>query len=220
MKNYTKYLLLILSFLALPSLINAKSANSISDDATEIIKNIFGTSEQSIPTWLLDKAKAVLVIPDFKKGDKPNQGIFSVRISNGTWSLPSFANIKITNPTDNKDINSIVLIFMKGNGNDELRKGNVIVSGAGVVSGPKGNINKSDFDHPDHDVVYAYSVNDNKAAPLSIELAVITTDFGLNKDMYSKDVATEQIINNQDIGTPPEKAVMFQTILNVQSIGR
>ncbi len=220
MKNFTKYLLLILSFLYLPSLINAKNANSISEDATEIVNDIFGASEQSIPTWLLDKAQAVLVIPDFKKDDKQNQGIFSVRISNGTWSLPSFVNVKTTKSSSNEDINSVILIFMKGNGNDELRKGNVIVSGGGVVSGPKGNMNESDFDRPDHDVVFAYTVNDKKATPLSLEQAVITTDNSLNEEMYKKNVATEQIINNQDIGTPPEKAVMFQATLNGKSISK
>ncbi len=193
-------------------------AKSISDDATKIVNDVFNNNSESIPKWLLDKAQAVLVIPDFNNGDEQNQGIFSVRTGDDNWSLPSMANVTITGSLSD-DAESIVILFMKGKGNDNLRKGNTIVSGNGVKPGPSGNVNENDFNQPDNDVVYVYSLKDKKATGAALQQVAVTSDNNANKELYDKDTSVEQIINNQ-IENPPEKAVQFQATLNNQNSGK
>lgn len=202
-----------LSFMYLPAY--SKDANGISDDATKIVNDVFGDNSESIPKWLLDKAQAVLVIPDFNENDEQNQGIFSVRTSDDNWSLPSMANVATTGSLSD-DAKSIVILFMKGKGSDNLRKGNAIVSGNGIKPGPSGNVNENDFNQPDNDIVYVYSIKDKKATGAALQQAAVTSDNDANKELYNKDTSVDQIINKQ-IDNPPDKAVQFQATLNNQS---
>jgi lipid-binding SYLF domain-containing protein len=199
-----------------PATIYSKNAEDISNDATKIVNDVFGTSDESIPKWLLDKAQAVLVIPDYNKNGKENEGIFSVRADNGTWSLPSMAKVT-TGKTSNDDVESLVLLFIAGKAYDDLHKGNVIVAGNGLEAGPAGTQDEKSFKGNDNEIVYVYSVKDNKAKGSSIDQVVVTSDSTANKDLYGKDVTMEQI-TSQDIPNPPKKAVQFQATLNGQSI--
>lgn len=199
-----------------PSAIYSNSTKDISDNATKIVNDIFGTTQESIPKWLLDKAQAVLVIPDYNKNGKENNGIFAVRADNGTWSLPSIAKV-ITGTAANDNIKSLVLLFMTGKAYDDLHKGSVIVTGKSLEAGPAGSTDEKSFNRPDNEIVYVYSVKDNKAKGASIDQAVVTSDNTGNKDLYGKDVTMKQI-SSQDIASPSKNAVQFQATLNAQSI--
>jgi lipid-binding SYLF domain-containing protein len=215
MRTLFGLLLILIATFFFPSAIYSNSANDVSDNATKIVNDIFGTTDESIPKWLLDKAQAVLVIPDYNKKGKESEGIFAVRADNGTWTLPSIAKV-ITGKSSNDDVESLVLLFMTGKAYDDLHKGNAIVAGKTLEAGPTGKTDEKSFD-PDNDIVYVYSVKDNKAKGTSIDQVVVNSDSTGNKDLYGKDVTMEQI-TNQDISNPSEKAVQFQATLNAQSI--
>jgi lipid-binding SYLF domain-containing protein len=217
MRTLYGLLLVLIATFFFPSASYSNDAKDVSDNATKIVNDIFGTTEESIPKWLLDKAQAVLVIPDYNKNGKENQGIFAVRADdNGTWSLPSIAKVT-TGTATNDDAESLVLLFMTGQAYDDLHKGNTIVAGKSLEAGPAGTTDEKSFEGPDNDIVYVYSVKDNKAKGTSVDQVVVTSDNTGNKDLYGKDVTMEQI-TNQDISDPSEKAVQFQATLNAQSI--
>lgn len=216
MKTTYGLLFVLITTFIFPATIYSKSAEEISNDATKIVNDVFGTSDNSIPKWLLDKAQAVLVIPDYDKNGNENQGIFAVRADNSTWSLPSIAKVN-TGKAANDDAESIVLLFIAGKAYDDLHKGNAIVAGSGLEAGPAGTQDEKSFDSHGNDIVYVYSVNDNKAKGSSIDQVVVTSDSTGNKDLYGKDVTMEQI-TSQDIPNPPKDAVQFQATLNGQSI--
>lgn len=221
MANRSTFYSLLLTLILIPVLSNAKDSEDISNDAIDIIRKAIGSADKSIPEWLLDRAQAIVILPDYQSDGKENQAIFSVRTSNGTWSQPSMAKSKISGPDQNKkNQDAVVLLFMKGNGNDDLRKGNAIISGNGIESGPGGNLDKSDFDGPDNNVVFAYSINgNNEATGADFDQIGIQSDSDANKDLYKKDVSLDQILNYK-VTDPPEKATELQAILNGLSIGK
>jgi len=66
--------------------------------ATRVLDELMKMPEQNIPTWLLERAHAVAVIPAVIKvglgiGGRRGKGVLVVRKDNGQWSNPVFVNL-------------------------------------------------------------------------------------------------------------------------------
>ena len=66
--------------------------------STRVLTELMMMPEQNIPTWLLERAHAVAVIPSVIKvglgiGGRRGKGVLVVRKENGEWSNPVFVNL-------------------------------------------------------------------------------------------------------------------------------
>ena len=66
--------------------------------STTVLDELMAMPEQNIPTWLLERAHAVAVIPSVIKvglgiGGRRGKGVMVVRRDNGSWSNPVFVNL-------------------------------------------------------------------------------------------------------------------------------
>ena len=66
--------------------------------STQVLSELMHMPEQNIPTWLLERAYAVAVIPTVIKvglgiGGRRGKGVLVVRKDTGQWSNPVFINL-------------------------------------------------------------------------------------------------------------------------------
>ena len=66
--------------------------------STQVLSELMNMPEQNIPTWLMERAYAVAVIPTVIKvglgiGGRRGKGVLVVRKDTGAWSNPIFINL-------------------------------------------------------------------------------------------------------------------------------
>src|SRR5262245_25423277 len=66
--------------------------------STRVLNELMMMPEQNIPTWLLERAHAVAVVPAVIKvglgiGGRRGKGVLVVRKDDGQWSNPVFVNL-------------------------------------------------------------------------------------------------------------------------------
>ena len=80
----------------------AAHADARTDERLEKSRRVFESfsnlSEQAIPTWLLERAYGIVVVPDLVKaaiifGGRGGKGVMAVRRPDGTWSNPVFVTM-------------------------------------------------------------------------------------------------------------------------------
>ena len=68
------------------------------DDARQVFESFSNLTEQTIPSWLLERAYGIVVAPNVIKlalgiGGRGGRGVMAVRNPDGTWSNPVFVTL-------------------------------------------------------------------------------------------------------------------------------
>ena len=150
--------------------------------------------EQNIPTWLLERAHAVAVIPAVIKvglgiGGRRGKGVLVVRKDNGQWSNPVFVNLTGGSFGFQVGVQStdVVLVFTSRQSIEGIVGGKVTLGAdASVAAGPVGRQSSAATDVGLTAQVYSYSRAQGLFAGVALDGSAMTIDHKSNESFYGR----------------------------------
>jgi lipid-binding SYLF domain-containing protein len=174
--------------------------------STQVLSELMAMPEQNIPTWLLERAYAVAVIPTVIKvglgiGGRRGKGVLVVRKDNGTWSNPIFVNLT--------------------GGSFGFQVGGKVTLGAdaSVAAGPIGRQSSAATDIGLTAQVYSYSRASGLFAGVALDGSAITIDSASNEAFYKKPGILASEIIRSDAPSAPAPADQFTAAVQKAATG-
>jgi lipid-binding SYLF domain-containing protein len=169
---------------------NGDAAHEIGK-STEVVTD-FARMKEGPPKGLLDKAAAVVVIPNLTKvafmaGGKHGEGILTKRDASGNWSEPVFINISGGSFGFQAGVSStdLVLLLMRERDIDQVLDGEFTLGGeANVAAGPLGRDASAGTDVHFDAPIYSYSRSKGVFAGVAIDGSKLYLDKSENKKLY------------------------------------
>jgi lipid-binding SYLF domain-containing protein len=195
-------LLFVLAALLLPA--GAALAQSREDarlvTATQVLEELRATPDQHVPTWLLDRAYGVAVIPDVVKlgfifGGRHGNGVLTSRDEAGRFSNPVF--ISLTGGSVGWQIGAqsadVVLVFATRRSLENFSRGQFTLgASASVAAGPLGRSGEAAAGVQAE--VYSYSRARGLFAGVALDGTALVFDRKANRSFYGHDVTTDDIL--------------------------
>ncbi len=182
--------------------------------ATQVLDDLRASPDQSIPTWLLDRAYGVAVIPDAIKGafifgGRHGNGVMVQRDTAGRFSNPVF--ISLTGGSWGLQIGAqatdIVLIFASRKSVEKFASGDFTLGvGASAAAGPVGRSSEAAAGMTSE--IYSYSRSRGLFAGVQLEGTALLLDHKANRNFYGHDVTTDDIFGGT-VTTNAESARRF-----------
>lgn len=212
---------LLIGLLAMGAPLLAGEAVERANRAGEVLDEVMGTPESSIPQDLINKAHCVAVIPGVKKagfivGARYGKGIISCRApGNEAWTGPSA--IRIEGGSVGFQIGGsstdVVLLLMNKSGKNKLLSSRFTLGGdAAVAGGPVGRSAQAQTDAQMRAEILSYSRSRGVFAGVSLEGATLRQDADDNEELYGKPVTPNQILDGEL--APPETVQPLMAALN------
>jgi lipid-binding SYLF domain-containing protein len=159
--------------------------------ATEVISD-FSRMKEGPPTGLVQKAAAVVVIPNLLKaglvaGGKHGEGVLTMKDAKGNWSEPVFINLSGGSVGFQAGVSStdLVLLLMRERDIDQILDGEFTLSGeAAVAAGPVGRDANAGTDAHFDAPIYSYSRSKGVFAGISVEGSKLYQDKSENQSFY------------------------------------
>jgi lipid-binding SYLF domain-containing protein len=194
-------LLFVLAALLLPA--GAALAQSTEDarlvTATQVLEELRATPDQRLPTWLLDRAYGVAVIPNVLKGafgfgGRHGNGVLVSRDSAGRFSNPVF--ISLTGGSFGLQIGAqsadVVLVFATQRSLENFARGQFTLgASASVAAGPLGRTGEAAGGVQAE--IYSYSRARGLFAGVALDGTALVFDRKANRNFYGHDVTSEDI---------------------------
>ena len=201
-----------------------KEENRI-DDATEVINQLVGIPEQSIPPQLLSRAYAVAVVPSVVKaafgiGGRFGKGVLVVRQDDGSWSNPTF--VALTGGSfgfqAGAQSTDVILVFKTRKGIEGIENGTLTLGAdAAIAAGPVGRSSSAATNAQLKAEVYSYSRSRGLFAGVSLEGSGVTIDKKANAAYYGKPDMTPDKIFASSRSVAPAGANEFVDVLTRQT---
>ena len=190
--------------------------------STRVLTELMMMPEQSVPTWLLERAHAVAVIPAVIKvglgiGGRRGKGVLVVRKENGEWSNPVFVNLTGGSFGFQVGVQStdIVLVFTSRQSIEGIVGGKVTLGAdASVAAGPVGRQSSAATDVGLTAQVYSYSRAQGLFAGVALDGSAMTIDSKSNESFYSRPGVLASDIIRADAPAAPQPAGEFIAALN------
>lgn len=190
----------LLAALLLPALAAAQTREDAKlITATQVLNELRATPDQSIPTWLFDRAYGIAVIPDvikgaFMFGGRHGNGVLSARDGNGRFSEPVF--ISLTGGSFGWQIGAqaadVVLVFASQRSLENFARGQFTLgASASVAAGPMGRVGEAAAGKDAE--IYSYSRARGLFAGVALDGTVLAFDRKANRNFYGREVTTEEI---------------------------
>lgn len=189
------------------------------EEAIQVLNEIEGIPEKSIPPALLDNAAAVAVIPHVVKagfvvGGRYGWGVLAVRQRNG-WSPPTF--VSITGGSLGWQIGveatDVILVFKNRESVDRLSAGKFTLGvDASVAAGPVGRSASAATDAELKAAIYSYSRSKGLFAGVALEGAALQIDRRANTDFYGREGITLREIFNGQVPKPAVSVEFDRTL--------
>ena len=200
-----KKVMILLAMLSLGTLCWAGSAREDAtdrlDNATNVLHEIMGMSDNGIPEEVLEHAKCVAVVPHMVKagfvfGGKGGKGVATCRTANG-WSAPAF--ITISGGSWGLQIGvetvDLVMIIQNEKGMQKLLSSNFqIGADASAAAGPVGRHASAGTDWKLDTEILTYSRAKGAFAGLTLEGASIRQDDDSRDAIYGRKVTTRALL--------------------------
>ena len=200
-----KKVMILLAMLSLGTLCWAGSAQEDAtdrlDNATNVLHEIMGMSDNGIPEEVLEHAKCVAVVPHMVKagfvfGGKGGKGVATCRTANG-WSAPAF--ITISGGSWGLQIGvetvDLVMIIQNEKGMQKLLSSNFqIGADASAAAGPVGRHASAGTDWKLDTEILTYSRAKGAFAGLTLEGASIRQDDDSRHAIYGRKVTTRTLL--------------------------
>ncbi len=193
--------------------------------ATQVLSDLQGTRDQGIPTWLLQRAYGIAVIPGLTKvafffGGQHGNGVLVVRKPDGRFSDPVF--ITLTGGSFGfqwgVQKTDLVLVFTSHKGVAGIQGGKLTLgAGASVAAGPVGREASASTVQTFNSAVYSYSHNKGLFAGISIHGAEITVDNGADARFYRQPKIRASAILSGSVTTDDFAAQRFLHAVAVAS---
>jgi lipid-binding SYLF domain-containing protein len=178
-------------------------------------------TEQTIPTWLLERAYGIVVVPSVVKvaltlGGRGGKGVMAVRNPDGTWSPPAFVTLGGVNVGFQFGVQStdVILVLMSRESVEGIAGGKVTLGAdASVAAGPLGRSSAAATDATLSAQVLSYSRSSGLFAGVALDGTVIAIDKRANESFYGiSDVLASQILEGKVASVPPA-AQEFMAVL-------
>jgi lipid-binding SYLF domain-containing protein len=197
------------------------------DESLRVFESFSFLTEQSIPTWLLERAYGVVVVPRVIKGaliigGRGGKGVMAVRNPDGSWSNPVFVTLGGANVGFQWGVQStdLVLVLMSRKSVEGIAGGKFTLGAdASVAAGPVGRSAAAATDATFSAQVLAYARNEGIFAGVAIDGSVIAIDDNANASAYGvSGILASQILAGE-AGTPPPGALAFTEALKRATSG-
>lgn len=169
-------------------------------------------TEQTIPTWLLERAYGIVVVPSVVKvalsiGGRGGKGVMAVRNPDGTWSPPAFVTLAGANIGFQFGVQStdVVLVLMSRESVEGIAGGKFTLGAdASVAAGPLGRSSAAATDATLSAQVLSYSRSSGLFAGVALDGTVIAIDRRANESFYGMSgVLASQILAGKVEPVPP-----------------
>jgi lipid-binding SYLF domain-containing protein len=196
------------------------------EEARAVFESFTFLTEQSIPTWLLERSYGVVVVPRVIKGaliigGRGGRGVMAVRNPDGSWSSPVFVTLAGANVGFQWGVQStdLVLVLMSQRSVEGIAGGKVTLGAdASVAAGPVGRSAAAATDATFKAQVLSYARNEGIFVGVSLDGTVISVDDRSNATAYGvADVLASQILGGK-VPAPPA-AQAFTALLNKATSG-
>ncbi len=186
-------------------------------NATQVLAELRNAPDQNVPTWLLERAYAVAVVPNVIKvglvlGGRRGSGTMVVRQSDGRWSNPVFINLTGGSFGFQWGVQStdVMLVFTSKASVEGLVGGKVTLGAdASVAAGPVGRQTSAATDIGLNAQVYSYSRSKGLFIGVSLDGSAITIDNRSNEAYYSKPGVLASEITAPTAPLAPQSASQF-----------
>ncbi len=216
---------LILTMLFAATLVGTASAESREETrlatAAQVLRELQESPDQGVPTWLLERAYAVAVVPGVIKGafiwgGRRGKGVLTVRQDDGSWSDPVFVNLTGGSFGFQVGVQStdILLVFTSKAGVEGIVGGKVTLGAdASVAAGPVGRQTGAATDIGLNAQVYSYSRNSGVFLGVALDGSAITIDRSSNSAFYgSPGVTASDIMAGKVTSVPPAAQQFVATV--------
>lgn len=185
--------------------------------STQVLSELMRMPEQNIPTWLMERAYAVAVIPTVIKvglgiGGRRGKGVLVVRRDSGQWSNPIFINLTGGSFGFQVGVQStdVVLVFTSKQSIEGIVGGKVTLGAdASVAAGPVGRQSSAATDIGLTAQVYSYSRASGLFAGVALDGSAITIDSASNESFYKKPGILASEVIRSDAPAAPTPADQF-----------
>jgi lipid-binding SYLF domain-containing protein len=185
--------------------------------STQVLSELMRMPEQNIPTWLMERAYAVAVIPSVIKvglgiGGRRGKGVLVIRKDTGQWSNPIFINLTGGSFGFQVGVQStdVVLVFTSKQSIEGIVGGKVTLGAdASVAAGPVGRQSSAATDIGLTAQVYSYSRASGLFAGVALDGSAITIDSSSNESFYKKTGILASEIIRADAPMAPAPADQF-----------
>jgi len=170
--------------------------------AAEVLQASLTGDDNAIPRALLEKAHAVVVVPQVVKGafvvgGQYGKGLVSWRDADGHWSAPAFVSMGGASYGFQAGVKTVdlVLVITDPNGlqalmEDELKLG----AGVGVTAGPIGRDAAAAINVTLDTGIYSYSRSQGLFAGASLDGAILALDDAATKKVYGEDMTGKALL--------------------------
>ena len=188
---------------------NGDAAHEVAK-STEVISD-FARMKEGPPKGLVEKAAAVVVIPNLTKvafmaGGKHGEGLLTKRDASGNWSEPVFINLSGGSFGFQAGVSStdLVLLLMHERDIDQILDGEFTLGGeAAVAAGPLGRDASAGTDVHFDAPIYSYSRSKGVFAGVAIDGSKLYLDKSENKKLYGDTFNAHSVIAmTPKAGTP------------------
>jgi lipid-binding SYLF domain-containing protein len=177
--------------------------------------------EQNIPSWLLERAYAVAVVPDVIKvglgiGGRRGKGALVVRKDSGEWSNPVFVNLTGGSFGFQVGVQStdVVLVFTSRQSIEGIVGGKVTLGAdASVAAGPVGRQSSAATDIGLTAQVYSYSRASGLFAGVALDGSALTIDHRSNEQYYGRTGILASEIIRTDAAAPATAQTFVAALL-------
>ncbi len=187
----------------------------------EVLQELLQSPDQGIPTWLLERAYAVAVVPDVIKvglgiGGRRGKGVLVVRKDDGSWSQPVFINLTGGSFGFQIGVQStdVLLVFTSRAGIEGIVGGKLTLGAdASVAAGPVGRQTGAATDIGLNAQVYSYSRAKGLFAGVALDGSALTIDRTSNGTYYNMPGILASEILSDKAPPAPESARHYIAIV-------
>ncbi len=190
-------------------------------ESQRVFESFWNLTEQSIPTYLLERAYGVVVFPRVIRGalilgGRGGRGVMAVRKPDGSWSNPVFVTMGGANFGFQWGVQSteLVLVLMSRQSVEGIAGGKVTLGAdASVAAGPIGRSATAATDATFKAQVLGYARNAGLFAGVALDGSVISIDDDSNASAYGvSGILPSQILEGR-VANPPPAAREFTAAL-------
>lgn len=181
-------------------------------ESIQVLNELTTTPDNAIPSYVLERAEAIVVIPTLVKGGfvvgaEHGRGVMSVRDrKTNQWSSPSF--VTMTGGSIGWQIGlqsvDLVLVVMNREGVDDLLKSEFTLGGnASVAAGPVGRSAEASTDARMGAKILAYSRAKGLFAGATLEGSSLRSDDDANQRFYGRAISAKVLAESANLTAPP-----------------
>jgi lipid-binding SYLF domain-containing protein len=224
---YARLAILTLSCVMSFSVVAAERQDARLVTSTQVLTELLQMPEQNIPTWLLERAHAVAVIPAVIKvglgiGGRRGKGVLVVRKDSGAWSNPIFVNLTGGSFGFQVGVQStdVVLVFTSRQSIEGIVGGKVTLGAdASVAAGPVGRQSSAATDIGLTAQVYSYSRASGLFAGVALDGSALTIDHRSNELYYGRPGVLASEIIRSDAPAAPASGQQFVAAVQTSATG-